>query len=96
MNFEQAVSSSFRELGQEEMKKEQILSFSQNSTSDWFRFKRSPPAPTPDAKAADCGRDCTRAGMITKQKKNVLCFETLKKTSISLFLKRAKYLRQLS
>ena len=30
-----------------------------NFRSDWFRFKRSPPASTPDSKAADGAGDCT-------------------------------------
>ena len=35
--------------------------------SDWFRFQRSPPASTPDAKADDCTGDNK-----TKKNSNVL------------------------
>ena len=53
MDFEQAVSSSFREFRGNEK------GTTPNFRGDWFRFKRSPPASTPDSKAADGAGNCT-------------------------------------
>ena len=53
-----------------------------NSRSNWFRFQRSPPASTTDAKADDCTGNCTWAGMTTKQRKTAMYWNSYKNSHL--------------
>ena len=70
MNFERAVSFSFRELSSEENENEEMGQ--QHCGSVWIRFQRRSPASTLDATANDCISECTWAGMTTNQRKTAV------------------------
>ena len=57
MDFEQAVRSSLRELGSEEIENEEM---GQQQTVEAIGLEKRPRASTPNAIADDCPGDCTR------------------------------------
>ena len=81
MDFEQDGCSSFIYLKIDGLRGHE-KGTTANSRSNWFRFQRSSPVSTPDAKADDCTGDWIWAGMTTKQRKTAMFWNSHKNTHL--------------